>query len=68
VLLCIGCCGALTLLMFAVGTDSVGSMLALRAIMAREENFRCGRLIGKPLGVALIAWTARIVAQHADIA
>ncbi|MEW9585284.1 DUF2182 domain-containing protein [Paraburkholderia sp. DGU8] len=65
---CIGCCWALMLLMFAVGTGSVGWMLALGAIMAAEKNFRWGRWIGKPLGVALIAWSAWIVAQHVRIA
>jgi predicted metal-binding membrane protein len=65
---CIGCCWALMLLMFAVGTGSVGWMLALGAIMAAEKNFRWGRLIGKPLGVALIAWSVWIVARHAHIA
>jgi predicted metal-binding membrane protein len=56
------------LLMFAVGTGSVGWMLALGAIMAAEKNLRWGRLIGKPLGVALIAWSVWIVVQHARTA
>jgi predicted metal-binding membrane protein len=65
---CIGCCWALMLLMFAVGTGSVGWMLALGAIMAAEKNTRWGGSIGKPLGVTLIAWSAWIVVQHARIA
>ena len=65
---CIGCCWALMLLMFAVGTGSVGWMLALGAIMAAEKNMRWGRFIGKPLGVALIAWSAWIVVQNVSIA
>ncbi|MBB5414815.1 putative metal-binding membrane protein [Paraburkholderia sp. JPY171] len=64
---CVGCCWALMLLMFAVGTGSVGWMLALGAIMSAEKNFRWGRSIGKPLGVALLAWSAWIVVQHARI-
>ncbi|SAK96320.1 metal-binding integral membrane protein [Caballeronia calidae] len=64
---CVGCCWALMLLMFAVGTGSVGWMLALGAIMAAEKNFRWGGAIGKPLGVALIAWSAWIVVQNARI-
>jgi predicted metal-binding membrane protein len=56
------------LVMFAVGTGSVGWMLALGAVMAAEKNFRWGGLIGKPLGVALIVWSVWIVAQHALIA
>ncbi|MCC8396380.1 DUF2182 domain-containing protein [Paraburkholderia sp. MMS20-SJTR3] len=65
---CIGCCWALMLVMFAVGTGSVGWMLALGAIMAIEKNFRWGRAIGTPLGVALLAWSAWIVLQNARIA
>ncbi|SAL84339.1 metal-binding integral membrane protein [Caballeronia arvi] len=65
---CVGCCWALMLLMFAVGTGSVGWMLALGAIMAAEKNFSWGRSIGKPLGIALIAWSAWIVVQHVSMA
>ncbi|APA89460.1 DUF2182 domain-containing protein (plasmid) [Paraburkholderia sprentiae WSM5005] len=65
---CIGCCWALMLLMFAVGTGSVGWMLALGAIMSAEKNFRWGKSIGQPLGVALLAWSAWIVVEHARIA
>ncbi|AET93502.1 hypothetical protein BYI23_C013560 [Burkholderia sp. YI23] len=61
---CIGCCWALMLLMFAVGMGSVGWMLALGAIMAAEKNLGWGKAIGRPLGVALIAWSAWIVAAH----
>jgi predicted metal-binding membrane protein len=64
---CIGCCWALMLLMFAVGTGSVGWMLALGAIMAAEKNLRWGSSIGAPLAVALMAWSAWIVVQHAGI-
>jgi predicted metal-binding membrane protein len=64
---CIGCCWALMLLMFAVGTGSIGWMLALGAMMSAEKNIRWGRSIGKPLGVALIAWSVWIVVQHARI-
>ncbi|MBP0589916.1 DUF2182 domain-containing protein [Paraburkholderia sp. LEh10] len=65
---CVGCCWALMLLMFAIGSGSVGWMLALGAIMAAEKNMRWGRAIGKPLGVALIAWSAWIVVQNARVA
>jgi predicted metal-binding membrane protein len=62
---CVGCCWALMLLMFAVGAGSLGWMLALAAVMAIEKNARWGRLLGKPLGVALLAWAAALVAAHA---
>jgi predicted metal-binding membrane protein len=61
---CVGCCWALMLLMFAVGTGSIGWMLGLGAVMAAEKNLRWGRHLGTPIGVALLGWSAWIVAQH----
>ena len=60
-LFCVGCCWALMLLMFVVGTGSVGWMLALGAVMAAEKNFRWGRRLSAPLGIGLLAWSAWIV-------
>jgi predicted metal-binding membrane protein len=65
-LFCIGCCWALMLLMFAVGTGS-GWMLALGAIIAAEKHVRWGKAIGKPLGAVLIEWSAWIVVQNVRI-
>jgi len=63
-LFCVGCCWALMLLMFAVGTGSLGWMLALAAVMAVEKNVSWGRRLSAPLGVALLAWAgALVVAQ-----
>ncbi len=53
---CVGCCWALMLLMFAVGTGSVGWMLLLGAVMALEKNAAWGRRLSVPLGTALLAW------------
>ncbi len=65
---CVGCCWALMLLMFVVGTGSVGWMLALGAVMALEKNLRGNgwltRNLGAGLGVALIAGAALITAAH----
>ncbi len=63
-LFCVGCCWALMLLMFVVGTGSVGWMLVLGAIMAVEKNMPWGRRISRPLGILLIVGAALIVAQH----
>ena len=52
---CVGCCWALMLLMFVVGTGSVGWMLALSAVMAAEKNLPGGQRLSTPLGAALIA-------------
>lgn len=66
---CVGCCWALMLLMFTVGAGSLGWMLVLAAVMAVEKNTPWGRqfdkFVGKPLGVALLAWSALLVASHA---
>jgi predicted metal-binding membrane protein len=51
---CIGCCWALMLLMFAVGTGSIAWMLVLGGIMAVEKNATWGRRLSMPLGVFLI--------------
>lgn len=63
-LFCVGCCWALMLLMFAVGTGSLGWMLVLAAAMAIEKNVSWGRRISAPLGLALLAWAAVLVALH----
>ena len=55
-LFCVGCCWALMMLMFVVGTGSLGWMLALAAVMAAEKNLAWGRRLSTPLGVALLAW------------
>ena len=54
-LYCLGCCWSLMLIMFAVGSGSIGWMLALGAIMAVEKNLPWGRRLSSPLGVALVA-------------
>ena len=64
-LFCVGCCWALMLLMFAVGTGSIGWMLALAAVMAIEKNVAWGRHLSAPLGIALLLWGGAIVVDHA---
>jgi predicted metal-binding membrane protein len=63
-LFCIGCCWALMLCMFVVGTGSLGWMLALAAVMAAEKNLPWGRRLRAPLGLGLLAWAGAIVACH----
>jgi predicted metal-binding membrane protein len=53
-LYCVGCCWAIMLLMFVVGTGNVGWMLALGAVMAVEKNMPWGRHLSRPLGGALL--------------
>ena len=63
-LFCVGCCWALMLLMFAVGTGNVGWMLGLAAIMAIEKNLSWGRRLSTPLGVGLLVWGVSIAAVN----
>ena len=65
---CLGCCWALMLLMFVVGTGSIGWMLALGAIMAIEKNMPWGRRLSAPLGVGLLAWAGVTVALNLGVA
>ena len=64
-LFCIGCCWALMLIMFVVGTGNLGWMLVLAALMAAEKNLPWGRRLRTPLGLGLLAWSAGIVAANA---
>ena len=61
---CVGCCWAIMLLMFVVGTGNVGWMLGLGAIMAVEKNMPWGRRLSHPLGVMLVAWGALVIAVN----
>jgi len=63
---CVGCCWAIMLLMFVVGTGSVGWMLLLGAIMAAEKNLPFGRRLAAPLGATLLATGLVITLQHAS--
>lgn len=63
-LFCVGCCWALMLLMFALGTGSLGWMLLLAAVMALEKNVRWGKHLSTPLGVTLLCWACVVVAIH----
>lgn len=58
-----GCYCAMTLLMFAVGTGSVGWMLALGAVMAIENDAPRGRL-STPLGVGLLLWSGALAVAN----
>jgi predicted metal-binding membrane protein len=62
---CVGCCWALMLCMFVVGTASIGWMLALAALMAAEKNLPSGARLRLPVGLGLLATASAIVAANA---
>ena len=57
---CVGCCWALMLVMFVVGTASIGWMLALAALMAAEKNLPGGARVRLPVGLGLLASAAAL--------
>lgn len=52
---CVGCCWTLMLVMFALGSFSIGWMLLVGTVMAAEKNFPHGQRLRTPLGGALLA-------------
>jgi len=53
---CVGCCWALMALMLCVGTMNIGWTAALTALMLAEKLLPGGRLVGRTVGLVLIAW------------
>lgn len=51
---CVGCCWALMLLMFVVGSGSLVWMFVLAILMSIEKNVSWGRRLSTPLGIVLI--------------
>jgi predicted metal-binding membrane protein len=65
---CVGCCWALMLLMFGLGSGNVAWMLAIGAVMAIEKNAPWGRRLAAPLGFALLALGGFVVLQNVSLA
>jgi predicted metal-binding membrane protein len=63
-LFCVGCCWALMLLMFVIGTGNVGWMLMIGLAMAVEKNASWGRKLSPPLGAALMVGALVVVIGH----
>ena len=61
---CVGCCWALMLCMFVVGTGSLGWMLALATLMAAEKNLPGGARLRMPIGLGLLGAAVLIAASH----
>ncbi|GLQ06808.1 DUF2182 domain-containing protein [Sneathiella chinensis] len=63
-LFCVGCCWALMMLMFVVGTGNLGWMLVLAVLMGIEKNTAWGQRISVPLGLGLLFWAGLLVYQN----
>ncbi|MBV8197667.1 MAG: DUF2182 domain-containing protein [Candidatus Eremiobacteraeota bacterium] len=62
---CVGCCWALMLIGFAAGFANLWWMAALTALMVYEKIARRGRRAVPVAGIALLGWSALILAQPA---
>lgn len=67
-LFCVGCCFALMLVMFVVGTASIGWMIALAALMAAEKNLPGGARLRLPIGLGLLTSAAAVVLTNSGAA
>lgn len=59
-LFCVGCCGALMIVMFAVGIANLAWMAPLALLMVVEKAVRGGDRASAPAGLALLALAAGI--------
>lgn len=63
-LFCVGCCWAVMLVSFALGTGSIAWMLAIGAVMALEKNASWGRRLSAPLGAFLLTCGGAMAFVH----
>jgi predicted metal-binding membrane protein len=65
---CLGCCGGLMFVMFAIGVGSLAWMVLLTLAMITEKALPGGRRLARPLGVALVAVVPLAVLSSGTIA
>lgn len=58
---CVGCCWALMLVCFAVGTAALPAMVALSVLMAAERLVPWGRRLVRPAGLLLVGLGAAVL-------
>lgn len=58
---CLGCCGALMLLMLGAGVASLVVMVLLTAVMVAETTTRWGKRLVTPVGAALLVAAVAVV-------
>lgn len=51
---CVGCCWAIMLVMFALGTANLAWMLGLATVMTVEKNVRWGGRLVRPVGAGMV--------------
>jgi predicted metal-binding membrane protein len=60
---CVGCCWALMLVLVLVGVMNVAWMAVVATVVFAEKTLPHGRLVGRLVGVTLIAFAAVLAAQ-----
>jgi predicted metal-binding membrane protein len=58
---CLGCCGALMLLLIAVGVMNLAAMVGLAAVVLVEKTWRWGAVAGRVFGVAALGLAVAII-------
>lgn len=62
-LYCLGCCWALMLVMFAVGTGHLTCAIALTGVMTLERTGNQGQAIAPIVGIVLMTWGILVLLQ-----
>ena len=60
-LFCVGCCWVLMVLLFAAGVMNLLAVAAIGAFVLVEKALRQGPLVGRLVGVLLVAWGAYLL-------
>jgi predicted metal-binding membrane protein len=58
---CLGCCGALMVILVAVGVMNVAAMVGLAAVVLVEKTWRWGVVAGRVFGVAALGLAVAII-------
>jgi predicted metal-binding membrane protein len=58
---CLGCCGALMVILVAVGVMNVAAMVGLAAVVLVEKTWRWGAVAGRVFGVAALGLAVAII-------
>jgi len=58
---CLGCCGALMVILVAVGVMNVAAMVGLAAVVLVEKTWRWGVIAGRVFGVAALGLAVAII-------
>jgi predicted metal-binding membrane protein len=58
---CVGCCWAMMVLLFVGGVMNMAWIAGLALLVLAEKLLPSGQLVGRVLGVGLVAWGAVVL-------